>query len=118
MKKQVLHSRRHRKRVETPQGVWVLWKCGRTEDTSKVKDLSVGGLFIETAKACPVDATVELHFLVQDGELRATATVRYVLPGKGLGLQFKGIRHEDQARFSAMIKRLFQPQDDHKEVMP
>jgi len=96
----------------------VLWKCGRTEDTSKVKDLSVGGLFIETAKACPVDATVELHFLVQDGELRATATVRYVLPGKGLGLQFKGIRHEDQARFSAMIKRLFQPQDDHKEVMP
>jgi len=44
--------------------------------------------------------------------------VRYVLPGKGLGLQFKGIRHEDQARFSAMIKRLFQPQDDHKEVMP
>jgi hypothetical protein len=112
MKKQVLHSRRHRKRVETPQGVWVLWKCGRTEDTSKVKDLSVGGLFIETAKGCPVDATVELHFLVQDGEVRATATVRYVLPEKGLGLQFKAIRQEDQARFSAMIKRLFQPQND------
>jgi PilZ domain len=118
MKKQVLHSRRHGKRVETPHGVWVLWKCGRTEDTSRVKDLSVGGLFIETAKICPVDATVELHFLVEDGEVRATATVRYVLPGGGLGLQFKAIRHEDQTHFSAMIKRILQPKDDRKEVMP
>jgi hypothetical protein len=64
MKKQILHSRRHGKRVETPQGVWALWRCGRMEDTSRVKDLSVGGLFIETSKTCPVDAPVELHFLV------------------------------------------------------
>ena len=64
-----------------------------------------------------MDATVELHFLVEDGEVRATATVRYVLPGSGLGLQFKAIRHEDQARFSAMIKRLLHPQDDRKVVI-
>lgn len=114
MKNQVLHSRRHGKRVETPDGVWVLWKCGRTEDTSRVKDLSVGGLFIETTRNCPVDATVELHFLVEDGEIRATATVRYVLPRTGLGLQFKSIRHDDQQRFSTMIKRILQPQ---KEVL-
>lgn len=111
MKKHVLHSRRHNTRVETPHGVWVLWRCGRTEDTSKVKDLSVGGLFIETSKICPADATVELHFLVEDGEIRATATVRYVLPGVGLGLQFKSIRHEDQAQFSTMIKRILQSRD-------
>ncbi len=77
----------------------------------------MGGLFIETSKACPVDATVELHFLVEDGEVRAAATVKYVLPGTGLGLQFKAVRQEDQARFSAMIKRLFQPQDDRKEII-
>jgi hypothetical protein len=117
MKKQVLHSRRHGKRVETPHGVWVLWKCGRTEDSSRVKDLSVGGLFVETSKICPVDANVELHFLVEDGEVKATAVVRFVLPGSGLGLQFKAIRHEDQARFATMIKRLFQPQDDRKEAI-
>ena len=118
MKKQALHSRRHGKRVETPHGVWVLWKCGRTEDTSRVRNLSAGGLFIETSKTCAIDATVELHFLVEDGEVRATATVRYVLPGSGLGLQFKAIRHEDQARFSIMIKRLFQPHDERKKVTP
>jgi hypothetical protein len=68
----------------------------------------VGGLFIETSKVCPVDATVELHFLVEDGEIRATATVRYVTPGSGLGLQFKTVRSEDQARFATMIKRIIQ----------
>jgi PilZ domain-containing protein len=73
-----------------------------------VKDLSVGGLFIETLKACPIDATVELHFLVEDGEIRANATVRYVKAGKGIGLQFKTVRSEDQARFSTMVKRLLQ----------
>jgi len=117
MKKHVLHSRRQSKRVETPQDVWVLWRCGRTEDTSRVRDLTVGGLFIETSKVCPVDATIELHFLVEDGEVRATAKVRYVLPGSGLGLQFKAVRQEDQARFSAMIKRLLQHQDDRKEII-
>jgi len=118
MKKQVLHSRRRSKRVETSQGVWVLWRSGRTEDTSRVKDLSVGGLFIETSKVCPVDAAVELHFLVEDGEVRATATVRYVSAGRGLGLQFKAVRQEDQTRFSAMIKRLLQAQLDRTEVLP
>ena len=108
MKRLVAHSRRHHKRVETPQGVWAVWRCGRIEDTSRVRDLSVGGLFIETLRACPVDATVEIHFLVEDGEVRASATVRYVTPGKGLGLQFKTVRSEDQSRFSAMIKRIIQ----------
>jgi hypothetical protein len=110
VKKQVLHSRRRHKRVETPQNVWAFWRCGRTEDTSRVTDLSVGGLFIETVKTCPLDATVELHFLVEDGEIKATATIRYVKSGSGLGLQFKTVRNEDRQRFSTMIKRLTQPE--------
>ncbi len=68
----------------------------------------MGGLFVETLKVCPVDATVELHFLVEDGEIRASATVRYVKAGSGLGLQFKSVRAEDQIRFATMIKRLLQ----------
>jgi PilZ domain len=121
LKRQFVNSRRRNKRVETPQGVWVLWRCGRTEDTSRVKDLGVGGVFVETLKVCPVDATVELHFLVEDGEIRASATVRYVKPGSGIGLQFKTVRTEDQARFAAMMKRLLQAgerADLTNEVIP
>ena len=75
VKKQAVASRRQHERVETPQGVWVIWKCGRVEDTSRVRDVSVGGLFIETLKVCPIDATVKLHFLEEDGEITADATV-------------------------------------------
>jgi PilZ domain len=112
--KNVLHSRRHHRRVETPEGVWAIWRCGRTEDTSRVRDLSVGGLFIETRKVCPVGATVELHFLVQDGEIRANAMVRYVKAGSGLGLQFETVRNEDQTRFARMVKRLMQAESPAK----
>ena len=75
----------------------------------RVRDLSVGGLFIETLKVCPADATVKLHFLVEDGEITADATVRYVKAGSGLGLKFKTVRTEDQPRFAAMIRRLILP---------
>jgi hypothetical protein len=106
LKKQALYSRRHQVRVETPQGVWVVWRCGRIEDTLRVKDVSVGGLFIETLKVCPVDATVKLHFLVEDGEIAADATVQYIKDGSGLGLKLKTVRSEDQVRFATMIRRL------------
>jgi len=36
-------SRRHYPRVETPDEVWVYWKCEALEDTSPVRDLSMGG---------------------------------------------------------------------------
>ena len=75
----------------------------------------MGGLFIETLKVCSVDATVDLHFLVEDGEIRATATVRYVKAGHGIGLQFKTVRSEFQARFSKMMKRLIQPNAETNE---
>jgi hypothetical protein len=106
VKKQVIKSRRQHKRVDNPQGVWVFWRCGRSEDTSRVRDMSVGGVFIETRKLLPVDAIVELHFLVEDGGIVAKAAVRYVLPGVGVGLQFKNVRAEDQPHFTAMMKRI------------
>ena len=75
----------------------------------------MGGLFVETRKVCPVGATVDLHFLVEDGEIRASATVRYVKDGSGLGLQFKAVRSEDQVRFAAMVKRLIQTDSPAKQ---
>lgn len=106
VKNQVLQSRRKHKRIDDPQGVWVYWRCGGREDTSRVRDISVGGVFIETQKELPIDATVELNFLVQDGGIVAKAAVRYVLPGVGVGLQFENVRTEDQPHFVAMMKRI------------
>ena len=90
----------------TIQSTNIYWRCGRSEDTSRVRDISVGGVFIETKKSLPLDATVELNFLVEDGGIVAKAAVRYVLPSIGIGLQFKTVRTEDQPLFAAMIKRI------------
>jgi hypothetical protein len=107
-KKPVLHSRRKHKRVDNPEGVWVYWRCGRREDTSRVRDISVGGIFIETKMILPIEATVELNFLVEDGGIVAKAAVRYVLPSIGIGLQFTNVRTEDQQHFATMMRRVIQ----------
>ena len=99
-------SRRHYPRVETPDEVWVYWKCEALEDTSPVRDLSMGGLFVETEKASDVDATIRLDFLVQEGQIRAEALVRHVKPGSGLGLKFSALTEEDGPRLTALMTRL------------
>ena len=99
-------SRRHYPRVETPSGVWVYWNCEGRDDTSRVRDLSLGGLFVETAEARDLDATVQLDFLVQEGQIRAEAIVRHAKPGSGLGLRFTALTEEDGPRLTALMTRL------------
>ena len=99
-------SRRHYSRVETPHEVWVYWNCKGREDTSQVRDLSTGGLFVETEEAQDVDAKVRVDFLVQEGQIRAEAIVRHVKPGSGLGLRFTALTAEDGPRLTALVTRL------------
>ncbi|PYU40671.1 MAG: hypothetical protein DMG54_22365 [Acidobacteria bacterium] len=99
-------SRRHYPRVETPSGVWIYWNCEGRDDTSRVRDLSLGGLFVETAEARDLDATVKLDFLVQEGQIRAEAVVRHAKPGSGLGLRFTALTEEDGPRLTALMTRL------------
>ena len=103
---QSIPSRRHYPRVETPSGVWVYWNCKGREDTSQVRDLSMGGLFVETEVAREVDTTIRLDFLVQEGQIRAEAVVRHVKPDSGLGLKFTALTEEDGPRLAALMTRL------------
>ncbi len=99
-------SRRHYPRVQTPSGVWVYWNCEGREDTSRVRDLSLGGMFVETAEVRDLDTTVKLDFLVQEGQIRAEAVVRHAKPGSGLGLRFTALTEEDGPRLTALMTRL------------
>ncbi len=103
---QSIPSRRHYPRVEKPHGVSVYWNCKGLEDTSRVRDLSTGGLFVETEEVRDVDATIRLDFLVQEGQIRAKAVVRHVKPGRGLGLKFSALTEEDGPRLAALTTRL------------
>ena len=106
---QSIPSRRRYPRVEKPHGVWVYWSCKGREDTSPVRDLSTGGLFVETEEERDVDATIRLDFLVQEGQIRAKAVVRHVEPGSGLGLKFTALTEEDGPRLIALMTRLRSP---------
>jgi hypothetical protein len=98
-------SRRLNSCVESSNSVWVYWECNGDRDLS-VKDLSVGGLFIETPRMKQLGATTSLHFLVQEGHIRADAVVRHVKPGDGLGLKFQAVSEKDRPNLAALMKRL------------
>jgi hypothetical protein len=100
-----LPSRRLYSRVETGESVWVYWHCDGRADVSPVRDMGMGGLFLKTSTAKPVGALVNLHFLVQEGQLRADAIVRYK-SGSGLGLKFAAICQEDRPKLAALMTRL------------
>jgi hypothetical protein len=85
--------------------VWVYLRSNGRDETSRVRDLSLGGLFVETAKSKAVGAAVELNFLVQEGQIGAEAVVRHAKSG-GLGLKFLAMGKEDQKRLKALITRL------------
>ena len=99
-------SRRSSSRINTPEGVWVYWQCDGREDTSRVGNLSLGGLFVETGKPGPVGSTVKLDFLVQEGQIRAEAIVRRAEPGRGLGLKFTALNDGDRSRMAALMSRI------------
>ncbi len=101
----VPNSRRHNSRVETPEGVWVYWSCGRREDTARVRNLSRGGLFIETREPVIVGTKTKLDFLVQEGQIRAEALVQHIQSGRGVGLKFMAVRNGDLPHLAALLNR-------------
>jgi len=102
----VLYSRRFNSRVETHERVWVDWRCLGREDISRVRNLSLGGLFVETPKSRDVGSTAKLEFLVQEGQIRSDAVVRRAEPGCGLAMKFTSVSEEDRPRLEALISRL------------
>jgi len=102
----VPHVRRFTSRVETPNGVWVDCRCGGPEDISQVRDLSLGGLFVETQESRSVGSTAKLEFLVNEGQIRADAVVRRAEPGRGFAMKFTAVSEESCRRLGALINRL------------
>jgi hypothetical protein len=105
MQQQIPDSKRFSSRVETPGDVYVYWSSVGHDDISRVQDLSSGGLFVQTRKSWAVGAKTYLHFLVEQGQIRAEAIVRHVEPGRGMGLKLTAVREEDRGRLSDLMRK-------------
>lgn len=82
------------------------WQCHGREDVSSVRDLSMGGLFLETPQRKAEGVLTRLHFLVQEGQIRADAVVRHAKSGDGLGLKFVALNEQDRPKLAALLTRL------------
>ncbi len=86
--------------------MWVDWRCAGREDISLVRNISFGGLFVETPKSRGLGSTVKLEFLVQEGQIRADAVVTRVEPARGLALKFTAVSDQDGPRLATLMNRL------------
>lgn len=98
--------RRHASRLQAGEGVYALWSCGSREELSRVRDLSFSGMFIESPIEANIGAPVKLNFLAPEGQIRASAVVRHVISGEGLGLKFIAINDHDCHHLVGLMKRL------------
>src|SRR5260370_35555707 len=99
-------SRRLTSRVPAPGDVWVYWQCHGREDVSLVRDMSMGGLFIETPEPRAEGVLTGLNFLVQEGEIRAETVVRHAKSCVGLGLKFTALSEPDRPKLASFLPRL------------
>jgi len=98
-------DRRHQ-RVSTPKGVWVAWQNDKQQQVSRVRDLNVGGMFITTPTPLSLGIILPVLLSVPEGEIRAKATVRNVVAGEGMGVQFSEITLENETRLEKLVARL------------
>lgn len=101
-----IHSRRMTSRVDLPEGLWVYWWCNEHEDLSRVRNLGIGGLYIETAKVRPTGVKTNLDFLVPEGRIRTEAAVCHAKERNGMGLKFIAVSEADRANLAALLVRL------------
>ena len=99
-------SRRRTPRILVDQDLWVYWESHSYRDVSRVRDLSPTGLFLETHSRRREGELVTLHFLVQEGRIRADAVVRHVAPGRGFGMKINSISTQDAPQLQKLIVRL------------
>ncbi len=101
-------AKRRYPRVETPSGIWVAWQTGSGKSVSRVRDLNVGGLFVDDVNTAPAGSAVSVLLSVPEGEIRCDAVVRNVKAGKGMGLEFTSMSEVARARLQTLVSRLLQ----------
>jgi uncharacterized protein (DUF2126 family) len=99
-------ERRKNRRITTPNGLWVSCKFDDRRTTWRVEDVSVSGALIVIEETIPVGTRLELLFSVPEGEIRVFAVVRSFAPGRGIGVEFVGMKSGAFDLLLKLVKRL------------
>jgi len=97
---------RRNPRTEVSKGIWVSWQAKGPSTVSRVRDLSIGGVFVSTTAPPAIGTVVKLLFALPEGEVRVEGIVRYADSKKGMGVEFTRMGTGDGARFRELLRRL------------
>jgi hypothetical protein len=98
-------TRRH-ERISLPKGMSVTWYGGGQQQVSRVKTLSMGGVFVCGSITMRVGTDLTLVFEVPGGMILAEAVVRNVVPGEGMGVEFTKMNAQSRVLLEGLLTRL------------
>lgn len=64
---------------------------------ASTKDISPGGLYMNTQKELPEGGVLTLRLPFEEGDVVVNAEVVYSNPGRGVGVRFQGLSARDRA---------------------
>ncbi len=75
------------------------------DDTAiaSTKDISVGGLYMNTRRELPEGGLLTLRLPFAEGDVIVNAEVVYSNPGHGVGVRFHGLLERDRARMERAL---------------
>ena len=98
-------TRRHQ-RISLPQGMSVTWYGSGQQQVSRVKTLSMGGLFLCGPNTLRAGTDLTLVFEVPGGMVLAEAVVRNIVPGEGMGVESTKMNPQNRALLEGLLTRL------------
>jgi hypothetical protein len=72
--------------------------------TTRINDISVTGVFIDSLACLAVGAVLELRFSVLGVALQVSGVVRHCMPQSGMGIEFINLRPEQQEIIQCLIE--------------
>jgi len=106
MPKETPRETRRHQRISLPKGMSVTWYGGGQQQVSRVKTLSMGGVFLCGSITLRVGTDLTLVFEVPGGMILAEAVVRNIVPGEGMGVEFTKMNPQSQALLEELLTRL------------
>jgi PilZ domain len=106
MTEDVPGQKRRYPRIALAKGMFVAWHGGDLQLFSRVRTLSMGGLFISVPNPPPVGTKLRLAFEVPGGNVHAEAIVRNIVRGEGMGVEFTRSELKDRILLEKLLNRL------------
>jgi c-di-GMP-binding flagellar brake protein YcgR len=114
----ILHRRSSARKVPRARMVTQVI-CPELRTLAYSRDVSVGGMFVETRQPLDVGTRLNLRFHIEDDTpiVTAEAVVAYHVVGLGMGVRFGWISLEDRQRIANYVESS-QPQEQSAEQAP